>query len=203
MSYFTMLVPEALASGRGPGSSTDDLRQALFGSWPGFVQTFIVFANSLFRHNAMVGILSFGLSFALGLPTLLLVIYNGLVLGAFIALYADRGLTLDFIGWLAVHGVTEILAILLCAAAGFGVAGKILFPGALPRLAGLALYGRQAAAVVAGAVLLFFIAGFLEGGFRQLIDNTPGRYAFALASGALWLAYFTRCGRAGKYGRAV
>lgn len=191
MSYFTMLVPEDLAGNRGPGSSAEDLIHGeLFAPWPGFVETFIVFANSLFRHNTIVGILCFGLGFALGLPTLLLIVYQGLVLGAFIALHANQGLAIDFIGWLSIHGVTEILAILLCGAAGLVIAEKIMFPGMLTRLESLTRYGRLAAGVVAGSVLLFFIAGILEGGFRQLISNTPGRYAFAATTAVLWLIYF-------------
>ncbi len=196
MSYFSMLVPEDLAGGRGPDSTAEDLlKTELFAPWPGVVQTFVVFANSLFRHNTLVGIFCFGLGFALGIPTLILVVYNGLMLGAFLALHMDRGLTIDFIGWLSIHGVTEILAILLCGAAGLVVAESILFPGPLPRLEKLARHGRRAASVAAGSVLLFFIAGFLEGGFRQLIANTPGRYAFALGTAVLWLYYFLSVGK--------
>ncbi|MDL2275241.1 stage II sporulation protein M [Desulfosarcina sp. OttesenSCG-928-G10] len=199
MDYFTILVPESLAGGRGPDSTAEELRNdELFVPWPGFIHTFIVFANSLFRHNTMVGILCFGLGFALGLPTIFLLFYNGLILGAFLSLHAKVGLAVDFIAWLAIHGVTEILAILLCGAAGLVVAGEILFPGPRPRLESLALHGRKAASVAAGAVLLFFIAGFLEGGFRQLINHTPGRYGFALATAAVWLWYFTCVGKKGE-----
>ncbi len=193
--YFRIIVPEELAGQRGPEASAEELESSIFAPWPGYVETFIVFANSLFRHNTIVGILSFGLGFALGIPTLLLMAYNGLIVGAFIAVHAQKGLTLDFVAWLSIHGVTEILAILLCGAAGLVLAEKILFPGALSRLDSLALHGRKAASVAAGSVFLFFIAGFLEGGFRQLINNTQGRLAFAFGTAALWLAYFVLVGR--------
>lgn len=196
MNYFYTLVPAELAAERGPGSTAEELiKEELFAPWPGFVDTFVVFANSLFRHNTIVGILAFGLCFALGLPTIFLLIYNGLTLGAFIALHADKGLAFDFLGWLSIHGVTEILAIIMCGGAGLAVAEKIIFPGRLPRLESLAVGGRRAASVVAGAVALFFIAGILEGGFRQLIDNTLGRYAFAAVTAAGWLYYFSMVGR--------
>jgi uncharacterized membrane protein SpoIIM required for sporulation len=192
---FSLLVPGALAGGRGIHSTREELlSDELFAAWPGFVDAFIVFANSLFRHNAIIGIASFGLGFALGVPTLLLVAYNGAALGAFIALHAAKGLAVDFIGWVAIHGVTEILAISLCAAAGLSIAETIIFPGGLSRMSSLASRGREAAGVAAGAVALFFIAGFIEGGFRQLIAYTPGRYAFALATAALWAIYFARAG---------
>jgi uncharacterized membrane protein SpoIIM required for sporulation len=196
-SFFHMLAPGPLAGGRGPGSSASELSSILFAPWPGFINTFVVFANFLFRHNTMVGIFSFGLGFMLGVPTIVLIVYNGLILGAFVAIHAEHGLAVDFIGWVSIHGVTELLAVLLCGAAGLVVAEKILFPGPLPRLESLALHGRGAAGVAAGSISLFFIAGILEGGFRQLINNTPGRFAFALASAALWLYYFYAAGREG------
>lgn len=192
--YFNMFVPEEIADGRNPGSSAEKLRQDLFAPWAGFVDTFIVFANSLFRHNTVVGIICFGLGFTLGIPSLFLLAYQGTILGAFIALHTKQGLAIDFIGWISIHGVTEILAILLCGAAGLVVAEKILFPGSSPRLESLYHYGLQAASVVVGAIVLFFIAGFIEGGFRQLINDTLGRYAFAAASAALWMAYFLLVG---------
>lgn len=194
-NYFHMIVPEDLAGGRGPGSTAEELEAVMFAPWSGYVDTFVVFANFLFRHNTIVGILAFGLCFALGVPTIFLLIHNGVVMGAFIAIHAQKGLAFDFIGWLSIHGVTEILAILLCGAAGLAVAEKIVFPGRLPRLASLALYGRRAASIVAGAVALFFIASILEGGFRQLVDNTLARYAFAAATGAFWLYYFSLAGK--------
>ena len=50
-----------------------------------------------------------------------------------------------------------------------------------------------------GSILkqLFFAAGILEGGFRQMIASTPGRFGVALLTGAWWLFYFGRCGRGG------
>lgn len=202
MSYYSMLMPDSLAGGRGPDSTTAELRDTLFSPWPGFVETFIVFANYLFRHNSIVGIMSFGLGFALGIPTLLLMIYNGLVLGAFLALFYSHGLLAESIGWLSIHGVTELLAILLCGAGGLVLAEKIIFPGPLPRLESLANYGRIAAGVAAGAVAMLFIAGIIEGGFRQLVNNTPGRYAFALVTLALWFVYFAYCGKGGRHGQS-
>ena len=199
---FGLLVPGDLAGGRGPGSTREELlHEELFAPWPGFVHAFVVFADTLFRHNAMVGLLCFGLGFALGVPTLILLLYNGLTLGAFLALHVERGLGVEFMAWLSIHGVTEILAVLLCGAAGLVVAEKIVFPGRLSRLENLARHGRAAASAAAGAVLLFFAAGILEGGFRQLIASTPGRFGVALLTGAWWLFYFSRCGRGGDDGK--
>lgn len=201
INNFDLIIPESLAGGRGPNSSRQYLLDTeLFSPWPGFLETFMFFATYLFQHNSLVGIFSFGLGFALGVPTMLLMAYNGLILGAFLALHAGKDLLIHCIGWLSIHGVTEILAILLCGAAGLVVAQKVIFPGDMTRLESLACHGRKAASVAVGCVAMFFIAGILEGGFRQLVNNTPGRFIVAAITAAFWLYYFTRVGKAEKDG---
>lgn len=190
-AWFSALVPEALAGGRGPASTAQQLLdQEIFAPWPGFVESFVVFANFLFRHNATIGIMTFGLGILGGVPTLLLIGYQGIALGAFFALHYNRGLLYDFIGWVSIHGVTEIGALILCGAGGLVIAEKILFPGRYSRLDNLALAGKAAAGLAGGAVLMLFAAGLIEGGLRQLIASTPWRLAIGATTGLLWAAYF-------------
>jgi len=70
--------------------------------------------------------MAFALGFLAGIPTLILLLQNGLMLGAFAALYASRGLSWDLWGWLLPHGVTELLAVILCGAGGFMLAHAIV-----------------------------------------------------------------------------
>jgi uncharacterized membrane protein SpoIIM required for sporulation len=195
-AWFSSLVPSGLAGGRGPSSTRDDLyNKEIFAPWPGPVESFGIFANVLFSHNTLVGIMTFGLGMAAGIPTVMLSAYQGLPLGAFIALHYDRELTIDFLGWLAIHGITELGALVLFAAGGLVIAEKLLFPGRYSRLENLAMHGRLAAQMAVGAVLMLFVAAILEGGFRQLVQSTPLRFAIGLGVGALWLTYFCFCGR--------
>ncbi|CAL78010.1 conserved hypothetical protein; putative membrane protein [Bradyrhizobium sp. ORS 278] len=190
-AWFIALVPDGLAGGRGPASTAADLHdKEIFAPWPGFLTSFVVSANALFRHNATIGIMIFGLGIAGGVPTLLLLGYQGLVLGAFLALHEERGLLIDFIGWISIHGVTELGSLVVCGAGGLVVAEKILFPGRYTRLANLARHGTLAATLAGGAVLMLFIAGIIEGGLRQLVGSTPARLSIGLLTGAFWMAYF-------------
>jgi uncharacterized membrane protein SpoIIM required for sporulation len=195
-SWFTIFTPSGIASGRGPASTAASLRdKELFAPWPGPAEAFGVFANVLFSHNTGVGLLCFGLGLAAGIPTLMLVVYQGLGLGAFIALHYDRGLLIDCLGWLSIHGTSELGAIILLSAGGLVIADKLLLPGRYSRIENLALHGRQAALMAVGGVLMLFVAGILEGGFRQLVQSTPLRFAIGLTIGALWIAYYSLCGR--------
>src|SRR5262249_4492160 len=57
------------------------------------------------------------------------------------------------------------------------------------RVDSLAMHGRLAAEIAVGAIMMFFVAAILEGGFRELVASTPGRFAVAAATGVGWLAY--------------
>jgi uncharacterized membrane protein SpoIIM required for sporulation len=96
---------------------------------------------------------------------------------------------LDFIGWVSIHGITELGAIVLCGAGGLLIAEKALFPGRYSRVESLARVGGEAARIAIGAVLLFFLAAILEGGFRQLVASTPLRLLIGISVAACWITY--------------
>jgi uncharacterized membrane protein SpoIIM required for sporulation len=198
-SWFTSLVPGGLAGERGSSSTRQALLDhEIFAPWPGWKEAVGIVASFLFQNNTTVGILAFTLGIAGGLPTILLMVYQGLILGAFLAIHWNRGLAVEFLGWISIHGVTELGAIVLCGAAGLVLGEKVLFPGRHARLENLAVHGRAAARIAVGAVLMFFVAALLEGGLRQLVASTPLRFGIGAATGLLWLAYFLRAGREGR-----
>jgi uncharacterized membrane protein SpoIIM required for sporulation len=193
-SRFYSFVSADYAQGRGPTSTTAELRDVLYHEQTG-AEKLAAFASFLFTHNARIGMLAFALGFAFGLPTFFLVLLQGLILGAFAALYAGRGLALDFWGWILPHGVSELGAVIVCGGAGFVLAQGVVFPGRHTRLENLALRGREAGTLVLGAVGMLFVAGLIEGIFRQTVQSVPARYALAAGTALAWAAYFTLAGR--------
>ncbi|MBC7987200.1 MAG: stage II sporulation protein M, partial [Sphingomonadaceae bacterium] len=130
--WYSAIIPEGLAAGRDPSATTEFLREGLYESQG--TDALSVFAASLFTHNAQVSIFAFALGFAFGVPSSLLIAYNGTMIGAFFALYADHGLTYELGGWLMIHGSTELFAIVLAGAAGLHIGTRVAFPGAQGRL---------------------------------------------------------------------
>lgn len=173
---------------RVPGASAAELKEVLFGNQG--QQGLSVFAASLFSHNAGVAILCFALGFAFGIPPLLLLIQNTTLLGAMLWLHDDKGLLIDLIGWLSIHGTTELFAILLSGAAGLHVGRSMAFPGDRSVLEAAAAAGQRAAVVMAGVVFMLVCAGMLEGLGRQLINDTTQRLVVGYTILAFWLAYF-------------
>ena len=196
-AYYAFVSPE-MASGRGPDSSREELLEVLYGGDESTGSGLAYFAAFLFNNNASVGILAFALGGLVGIPVFLLLFQNGLTLGAFAAIHFEQGLTVDLWGWLLPHGVTEILAIVLCGAAGLAIARGILFPGEYGRIDAMRIEGKAAGTVVFGSLLLFVIAGLIEGIFRQKVQSIWIRYVLASVTAVFWTWYFCRCGRGTK-----
>ncbi|PSJ39352.1 stage II sporulation protein M [Allosphingosinicella deserti] len=186
--YFNAFVPGDLASGRDFSASREKLRESLYSGADQDGLAF--FATYLFTHNAQVAIFCFALGFAFGVPTTLLLVYTGAMLGAFLALYGGHGLGPQLGGWLIIHGSTELFAIALAGAAGLRIGWSVVFPGAASRLAAASMVGRGAATAMVGVVFMLIAAGLLEGFARQLIREDAVRYAIGLTMLLLWLVYF-------------
>jgi uncharacterized membrane protein SpoIIM required for sporulation len=191
---FYAFVDPGMAQGRGPSSSAESLRKVLYDQGDRG-ETHKVFSMFLFNHNAGIGLLAFAVGFAGGVVSAWLLFSNGLVLGAFGAIYARHGLSLDLWGWLLPHGTLELSAVVLCGGAGLALGQALVFPGQEPRLACLARRGREAAVIALGSVALFFVAGLFEGIFRQRVLDVHVRYAVAALNGSLLLAYLALAGR--------
>jgi len=199
--WFYTFVSESMAGGRTPTATTESLRAALYDDDGGALESLYLFATYLFTHNSQIGMLAFALGFALGVPVIFLMFYNGLLIGAFVALYASRGLAFELVAWLSIHGTTELFAVILCGGAGLSLGSAFAFPGRRSRLDSLARRGRKAGAIAIGAVAMLLVAGLLEGFGRQLVQDPVLRYLIGGTMLLLWLCYFILAGREERHDR--
>jgi uncharacterized membrane protein SpoIIM required for sporulation len=179
-----------LEEARSPGASIESLQESLLSGREGGTGERAVFSGFLWQHNSRVALLSFVLGPIAGIPTVLLILFNGLMLGAMSKVFYDAGLTSSWFAWIAGHGVTEIGALILAAAAGLALGRAVITPGPLTRSRALAKAGHDALGLVLGTVIMLFFAALLEGFFRQTSASTTLRFIVGGGTGALWLAYF-------------
>jgi uncharacterized membrane protein SpoIIM required for sporulation len=193
-SWFFVFMPPELAAGRTPEASTSYLRSVIYDTNPDS-SGLGAFATFLFSHNTRIAIFVFGLGVFVCAPAILLTFYNGLSLGAMMALHVDRGLGWDMGGWLSIHGVTELSAICIACGGGVQLGAAILFPGLNSRREALQLAGRDAVKLALVAAVMLVAAALLEGFLRQLVQDMTTRYAIGWGIGFLWLAWFLLAGR--------
>ena len=191
--YFVFLPPE-LAGGRTQEATTGFLRSIIYDDTAD--QSGLgAFATFLFSHNTRIAIFVFGLGAFLCAPAIILTFYNGLSLGAIMALHVDRGLGWDMGGWLSIHGVTELSAICIACGGGVKLGAAVLFPGQETRRQALKIAGRDAVKLALVAAIMLVVAALLEGFLRQIVQDITLRFALGWGIGLLWLAWMLLAGR--------
>lgn len=176
---------------RMPGTSSEKLKEVLRSGRDQGGGTKFLFASFLFSHNLKVGLLSMGLGVAATAPTVLLLIYNGMILGAFAAMHHQAGIYSEFWAWILPHGVTEIGAIILCGGIGLLLGRAVVSPGLQTRAESLRLAGIEAARIAGGVALMLVFAAIIESYLRQSHLSTAARFIFAAATALFWAAYIT------------
>jgi len=193
-STFYLFIDPGLAGGRDPSASREALKASLEGGMDSLGEG-AAFSSFLFVHNTKVAFICFALGALLGLPTTYMLIKNGLMLGAFIAIYEEAGLLPEVLAWLLPHGVPEFGAIILCGGCGLMLGHRMLNPGSQPRRVAMPKYATQACIIAMGCVPLLYTAGIIEGIFRQSGASIGLRYTLFAAMLLLigsWLLFAGR-----------
>ena len=193
-AWYYVVMPEGLSGGRGPDATTAYLRSIIYSDGEEH-DGLTAFATYLFSHNTRIAMFAFGLGMFFCAPAMALAFYNGVILGAFVALHVERGLGWDLFGWLSIHGVTEISAICIATGAGVQLGAALLFPGNRRRSTALREAGRDATKLALVAALMLLAAAVLEGFGRQLIQNPHWRIGIGWGIGGVWIAWFLLAGR--------
>ncbi len=201
---FYTLMPKQFSDGRGPLATTEYMRGTLYNEDHKTISDELVeFSAQLFTHNSQVGILAVSLGIFLGLPVFALLFYNGQILGAFWAAFHMHGLSIEMWAWILPHGIPEIGAVIFCGGAGLMLAQAMLFPGKYTRRKNIAIAGRKAGVIIFGCIALFYLAGIIEGIFRQVIHNVTIRYLMASIQLFLLIFYLGFAGRKKRGGHEI
>jgi uncharacterized membrane protein SpoIIM required for sporulation len=131
--------------------------------------------------------------FLAGLPTVLVLVFNGLSLGSGFGVF-DNYHAGGYLGTFVVgHGVLELTAIFIAGGAGFRLAGALLVPGDRTRRDALVVEGRIAAQMIGAVVTLLAIAGTIEG----LLSASDAPAAFKYSVSALSVVFLLIYGASG------
>lgn len=157
------------------------------------------FSAYLITHNIKVAILALALGMTWGLGTVLMVFYNGIVVGAISVDYVRDGQLMFLLGWLMPHGVIEIPAILVAAQAGFVLAFALIGWGKRTGLRDrLREVSPDVVTLAGGFALMLVWAGFVEAFLSQYHEPVipyNAKIAFGTVEAALLCLYLTKSGR--------
>lgn len=114
-------------------------------------------------NNIRVAFLAFvsGILFSVG--TVFILIKNGIMVGSFEYFFFSKGLGIESILVIWIHGTLEIAAIIIAGGAGLVLGNSLLFPGTFHRLDSVKRGAKEGLKICLGAAPIFFLAAILEG----------------------------------------
>lgn len=143
-------------------------------------------ANNLFvaLKTALFGVLA-------SIGTAFMMLYNGIMVGAFQYFFIERGLFWESFLTIWIHGTLEISAIIIAGGAGLTAGSGLLFPGTYSRTQAFRISMRRGLKIFIGVAPVILLAAFFEG-FLTRFTETPDvlRGIFIAVSLAFVLGYF-------------
>ncbi len=146
-------------------------------------------ASSIITNNIQVAFAAFAFGISAGIGTLVVLIFNGLFLGAILGHFANRGVAAWLLTFVVPHGVLEIPAIIIAGAAGLLIGYAIIVPGELSRRDALVVNGRLAIRMVGASACLLLMAGLIEGFLSASDAQTALKMTTAVAALILLALY--------------
>lgn len=160
------------------------------------------FSAELMTHNTQVSIFCMALGITYGFGTIVLLFYNGAMLGAICLDYVTDGQTVFLLGWLLPHGVIEIPAILLAGQAGLMLGHALIgWNSRVPLADRMRQSLPDIVHIIGGVAVLLVWAGVVEAFFSQYHEPVlpyAVKIAFGLVEFILFAAFLRLSGRKGE-----
>ena len=157
------------------------------------------FSSSLMTHNTKVSIFTLALGITWGIGTLIMLFYNGVILGAVALDYVLAGETPFLLGWLLPHGAIEIPAIILAGQSGLVLAGALIGWGKPISLkTRLRKISGDLVTLIIGVAVMLVWAGIVEAFFSQYHEPVipyEVKIGFGVLELILLVLFLARSGR--------
>jgi uncharacterized membrane protein SpoIIM required for sporulation len=157
------------------------------------------FAAMLMTHNIQVTAFTMALGITWGIGTIVVLFYNGVILGAVAFDYIHAGQSPFLFGWLLPHGAIEIPAILVGGQAGLLLASALIgWRSRETRRMRLRQILPDLLTLIFGAALMLVWAGIIEAFLSQYhapVIPYAVKIGFGIAELAALTLFFARAGR--------
>ncbi len=143
-------------------------------------------------NNIRVSFLAFAFGILASVFTGFILFSNGVMVGAFIYLFIERGMFGIAFTTIFIHGTLELAAIVIAGASGIILGNSWMFPGTRSRVDALKIGAKDAVKIVIGLVPVFIAAALLESFVTRyyLELGMMGRLLIICCSAAFIVWYF-------------
>ena len=147
-------------------------------------------------NNVSIGFRTFAGGIFFGIGSILLIVFNGVFLGATASHLSSIGYGGTFFPFVVGHSGPELTALVLSCAAGLNLGWSLIAPGRRTRTAALKRAAIQSVTLIYGVAGLLLLAAFIEA-FWSARTSVPDNVKYAVGS-AVWittLGYLLFAGR--------
>ncbi len=143
-------------------------------------------------NNVRVSFLVYVFGILGTIPSAYILFQNGIMVGAFLGFFIERGLTSLALGTIFIHGALELSAIVIAGAAGIVLGNSFLFPGTYSRMTSLQEGAKRSLKIIIGLVPVFIVAALLESYVTRhyLVLGNYGRGVIIILSFAYIIWYY-------------
>ncbi|MGI4894854.1 MAG: stage II sporulation protein M [Janthinobacterium lividum] len=176
--------------------SNEDVRRLVNSDFAGYYSEYghASFAGKVWTNNALVAATCVALGVT-GVAVLFALTQNALNVGLQGGLLIENGRGEVFFGLIAPHGILELTAVFVAAAAGTKLFWAWVAPGPRSRSASLATEGRAMVGVALGLVAVLFVSGLIEGFVTPSPLPTWARIAIGVFAELAFFSYVLLLGR--------
>jgi uncharacterized membrane protein SpoIIM required for sporulation len=174
-----------------------DVKQLVNHDFQGYYSQYAAtsFAARVWTNNVWVAAESLIFGILLGLPTLYVLFTNALNIGVDGGLMIGHGKAALFFGLILPHGMLELSAVFLAAAAGLRLGWCIIDPGPRTRATALAEEGRATVTIALGSIVVLLVSGIIEAFVTPSPLPTWARILIGVAAETAFLSYIITFGR--------
>ncbi|MGY4383618.1 putative membrane protein SpoIIM required for sporulation [Pedobacter sp. UYP24] len=144
-----------------------------------FQMFFMIAAN-----NTFVTFYTFVSGIFLSIGPVLAMLRNGVMLGSFEYYFFSKGLGLESVLVIWIHGTLEISAIIIAGAAGLVLGHGLLFPKTYTRMQAFRSSAKDGTKIVTGIIPIIIVAAFFEG-FVTRHTEMPAWLSSSILGGSL------------------
>ena len=143
-------------------------------------------------NNIRVSFLAYIAGILTSIMTGIILFTNGIMVGAFIYMFYEKGLLWLSFSTIMLHGTLELAAIVIAGAAGYVLGSSFLFPGTYSRTVSLIAGAKRSLKIIIGLFPVFVVAALIEGFVtRHYLElGSLGRWSIVALSALFIIWYF-------------